>query len=355
MLHRLLVLFAGSCLSLVGQTIPVSGGGAALSNAIVAAPPGAVLVVAPGTYSPVSLTVAKDVTIVAPQGATVEDAISLTMTGPRLLRICNVHLVYTGPWYSAVLWTNGSLHAEYCSATGAQAGNSTTRGTVYMQGCGFGTSSLTNVDAVLLDCVFVGGHSSASGYSGLIVSGSLRGERLILTGSGGYQAGGYGLGVNGDATLADCVMTGGNSAFGQAYSLAVTGQCVLSNCTLNGPTSGTFTQRTLATAIFATSAWQLGGTSAVTFTETPNRPFAIVLAGDLVPTTHPLALEPLFFGATPNWAVAGIATTGALGQATVPFVMPNVAALQYHSLWLTGVFFDPLPARTTCPIGGIVR
>src|SRR5262245_28570712 len=53
------------------QIIPVSGGGAALQTAVQQAPSGAILQLAPGSYTGFVFTLQKDVTIIAPSGATI--------------------------------------------------------------------------------------------------------------------------------------------------------------------------------------------------------------------------------------------------------------------------------------------
>jgi hypothetical protein len=242
-------------------------------------------------------------------------------------------------------------------------GTSYARRTVYVSGCTFGgnyaMNDLTNVDAVLVDSVFSGGYQPGYPYGhgsfGLRVSGSLRAERTqVAAGSGGNGAG-PGLEITGPATLVDCVLNGGSWQGGYSSALLNNGPTTLWNCFTLGLIVNPCTSRMVPTAQFTTPQWNVGGTSTVEFREAANTPVAVVLAADIVPWTSPLALEQLWVGATPNFAVTRVLVTNAQGLASATVSLPNVAALQYMSLWTTGVFFAPLPARTTCPLGGLVR
>lgn len=361
MLFRRLVALVAAGVPVLAQVIPVSGGGAALANAIAAAPPDAVLVVAQNTYSSVSLTVSKNVTIFAPQGATVIGDFNLSMTGPYLLRVAGINLNFLTP---GNFITNGNLHAELCNGGGLSVGTSAARRTVYARGCNFGgnygRNVLTNVDAVLVDCLFSGGHQSSQnigyGSPGLTVSGSLRAERTQAYGASGQYGAGYGIEVTGPATLVDCVLGGANHQWGWATPLQNNGPTTQWNCTFYIiPPANPYTTRMVPTAQFTTTQWSVGGTSTVLFREAANTPVAVVLAADVVPWTSPLALEQLWVFATPNWSVTTVLVTDAQGRASATVPLPNVPALQYMSLWTTGVFFAPLPGRTTCPLGGLVR
>jgi hypothetical protein len=53
--------------------------------------------------------------------------------------------------------------------------------------------------------------------------------------------------------------------------------------------------------------------------------------------------------------VWSLGVTDAQGYHNTTIAIPNVPALRYSEAWLTGVFFDPIPLRTTVPIGGTIR
>jgi hypothetical protein len=81
----------------------------------------------------------------------------------------------------------------------------------------------------------------------------------------------------------------------------------------------------------------------------------VIVSLGLAPWSSPLAAEPLWIGATPDWAVWSLGVTDAQGYHNTTIAIPNVPALRYSEAWLTGVFFDPIPLRTTVPIGGTIR
>lgn len=346
------------------QVIPVSGGGAALQNAIVAAPNNAVLVVAPGTYSAVTAQVAKNVTVVAPQGAVVSGGFAVTFTAAFRLTVVNlaVQAIVQPPFLiGGALSTNGDLHAEQCTATGLVVSSAYGIGTVWVHGGSYGgvfVNHLQNVHAVLLDATFTS-YSTAgqvgNGALGVTGQGSLRAERISAAGATGAFQGGVGLTVAGDAVLVDSSFVGGMGGPGQNYAVFCSGQLTLSNCTLNGPVAPAPVLRTVPSAAWVTNNWTAGGTSSIRLREAPNHLVAAVVATDLVPWVSPNALERLYVGATPNWLVASVGVTGAGGDIVVSLTLPNVPWLQYSPVWVTGAFVDPLPLRTSCPLGGLVR
>ena len=158
-----------------------------------------------------------------------------------------------------------------------------------------------------------------------------------------------------DHVVRSFVVTGSGSAFGPGWAIYATAALTLSNCTLNGAVFPSPTLRTVPSATFVSAAWNVGGTSQARFHEQANRIVAVLAATDLVPWSSPFASERLWVGATPNWLVASVGVTDGGGNLLAPFTLPNVAALQYQSVWLTGAFVDTLPFATTCPLGGIVR
>jgi hypothetical protein len=342
--------------------VPVSGGGAALENAILAAPNDAVLVVAPGTYSSVTATlVAKNVTVIAPAGATVAGTLWVTFTGVWRLTVVGITMQPSSPSSGGGgLATNGDLYADQCSGTSVYVSAAVGTRFAHVQRCTFlgGASRLRNVHAVLLDATFVAPLGSLTDPSGLLVdgSGSLRAERVTATGGTGGPQGGAGIRVDGDAVLVDCVLTGGVSHLQQpGPAISGSGSLTLSNCTLNGPVVPTPVLRPVPSAEWVSQNWTPGGTSVVRFKEAPNELVATVASLDLVPWTSPFAMERLYVGATPGWLVVSVGVTGASGDLQVPFTLPNTPAAQYATVWLTGAFVDPLPLRTTCPLGGLVR
>lgn len=362
-LAMLVVVLAATAAAQV-VVVPVSGGGAALQNAILAAPNDAVLLVAPGTYSAVSAGVAKNVNVVAPAGATVVGGFGVTFIGVWRLTVVGIAVGPTGQYpfvTGGVLSTNGDLYAEQCSASGLVVTAAGGTRFVRVQGGYFGgfvVNQLQNVHAVLQDATFIG-YSSAGqvGHDALQITGSssLRAERITATGIMSAYLGGMGLTVSGDAVLVDCTLTGGIAGPGQSWAIYGGGSLTLSNCTINGPVFPTPVLRTVPSATWVSENWTPGGTSVVRFQEAPNELVATVASLDLVPWTAPFAMERLYVGATPGWLVTSLGVTGANGEIQVPFTLPNTPAAQYATVWLTGVFVDPFPLRTTCPLGGVVQ
>ena len=344
--------------SVRAQVIPVSGGGGALAAAIAAAPNDAVLVVAPGTYSIVALGVNKNVTIVAPQGATVDERLQIGFGGPYRLTVVGLSIM-PSLLHPGALGTNGSLFAEGCSGGVIQLGG-TSVVPVCMRNCSFGyaaQNTMQNVDAVLLDSTFLGRTDAGQfGFPGLIVtgSGSMRAERTSMLGYGATFTSGDGLQISTPAVFADCVLSGGSGAY-QAAAVVSTSTVTLSNCTVTGSVSPAPTLRTVPSATFVNQAWTVGGSSQLRCHASANRVVALIAATDVVPWSSPFASEPLYVGATPNWLVSSLGVTDGSGDLVAAFALPGAAALQYQSVWLTCAVVDALPIATSCPLGGIVR
>ena len=353
---RALFAVAAPCAFACSQVIVVSGSGLALQNAILAAPDGAILVVPQNSsFLSVFVTVAKNVTVVAPLGATV-DNFDVTFTGPYRLTV--VGLSVSSP-FGGELGTNGNLVAENCTA-GRLLVNASAPVTVYVRNCWFAGGSvnrLDNVNAVRVDSHFAGYSSTIVGYDGLRVTGtgSLRAERTVFMGDAQMTVG-IGLVVSTPAVLTNCTAAGGHGGLPttQGVSIQSTSTVTLSNCSLVGPVIGTVTQRTVPSAAWLNRAWTVGGTSQVRFHENANRVVAVIAATDLVPLASPFASEPLYVGATSNWLVSSIGVTDGSGNLVATFSLPSAPALQYQSVWLTGAFVGSLPLSTSCPLGGVV-
>jgi hypothetical protein len=86
--------------------------------------------------------------------------------------------------------------------------------------------------------------------------------------------------------------------------------------------------------------------------ETANTLAVVVLSLRLQPWVSPLSAETMFVGARPNGRCGRSASMDAQGEFAAPVAIPNTPALRYAEAWLTSVFVDPLPLRTSVPIGG---
>jgi hypothetical protein len=180
-----ITLLLGSGL-LSAQAIPVFGGGSALAVAVQNAPSGAVLVVSPATYDGFSMPLTKDVTIVAPTGATVVGTIAFPTGSPQFtVRLKGLAILPTPPFINdGGVESIGSLHLEDTTCRGLRVPSNPVRRSVYIRNCliDFGAlpHELWNVDAVLLDSTVYGSYCS----QGLHVQGTLRAERSTMTTGG---------------------------------------------------------------------------------------------------------------------------------------------------------------------------
>lgn len=364
---RLAAAIALLVLPLAAQVIPVSGGGPALALAVAAAPSGAVLLVAPGTYDAVSFVLNKDVTIVAPQRATVTEKVEALAGNPTYtLRLAGIRVVPVFPPYMPYplggdIQTIGHLQLEDCVCSTIRVPNAAPRRRVHIANTLAGsmrTSELLHVDAVLVDSTFTGGQWGKSSYAGLRVTGSLRVERIQVM-SGTSSTGGVGLYIDGQATIADSQIYGHNGLPGYGPGLSIyntpPGALTLSNCTTPEGIGQAHTIRPLVTAAWQLRAWAVGGTSTLRIHSSPNAPIALVAAWDLLPWQPAIAAEMVYAGSTPLWFVAGVGTADAQGDFHTSFAIPNSPAVRHLDAWLTGLDLGTLPLRTSVPIGGVIR
>jgi hypothetical protein len=354
------------------QVIPVAA--TSLAAAIQAAPPGATLLVS-GSGGQVSANVDKDVTLVAVGPVTIFGDLSVNVGTLHTLRIVgfDVSSYYAGyPPFGSVLGgaiqTNGNLQALDCDCRSV-AVDRTVRGHVFLRHVttSGGNSTLHDVDAVLVDCSMIGSTYHTSWLPApipqpaLTITGSLRAERCAFRMGPGSAPTPHpwlppcaAVVSHGDAILADCTLECPPQFNAWGLFLDPGDTAILSN-TVNPAGSSQPTTLQLMPTASLSGALSLGASRALTCREQPNALVAIVLAGDLLSWSSPFAQGRLWFGATPNWTVAAIGVTDTAGAFAYPFTIPNIAALQYTVGWFTGVFVDPLPLRTTAPIGGMIR
>lgn len=354
--HLFATVFALAIGPCAAQVIPVSGGGSALATAVALAPSGAILELAPGSYTGFTIALTKDITIVAPQQATIVGTID-TLTGSvqNTLRLDGLTFQQSAPGVGGEVWTTGNLFLEQCTCFGVYVSAATTHRRVQIHGCTITANNgngFYDVDAVIQDSTLQGGFC---GY-GFWLRGTLRAERVVAAGSACPWGPVSGAGIEGTATAAQCQFIGHPSIIygGGYWTVDNTPANGLTVDASVGWTRNPVNVRPLATATWTTRNWTIGGTSTISYRETQNKLVAVVLALDFVPWISPLAAEPLFVGATPDWAVVGVGVTNAQGTFTHSFPIPNAAALRYSSAWLTGAFVDPLPLRTTAPLGGLI-
>jgi hypothetical protein len=352
--------------ALTAQVIPVSGGGAALANAVAAAPSGATLVVAFGTYDDF-IVVDKDLTLVAPARATITGAIEATQgTLRRTLVLVNLDVTdvpggFPHGYAAGTVMVADNLHMIDCTCLALQVGIPTPVPSCHcwLERCivhGGYASNMLYANTALVDCSIYGKqiYSSTFGWmpqNGLCLVGSLRAERTQIASSIGATPSIAALGLWGPGTLAHCALNIGSPG---SVGLSAHDQVTLWSTTIAGSTLGPTTTRLLATAQWSQRNWSVGGTSVATFREAPNTAAAVIVSFQLEQANSPFAAEPLWVGSTP-WGVWSLGVTDAQGYHTAAVAIPNVPALQYTEAWLTGVFFDPIPLRTTSPIGGTIQ
>jgi hypothetical protein len=368
-----------SCLlALIGavpaQTlIPVNGGGAALQVAANAAPNGSVLVVAPGQYDGFTV-VDKDLTIHAPNRATIIGPMRATAgvgTPQRALTLIGLDVAsaFAGPSTTIPgrILAQDHLHVQNCTCEGIQVVPAVSGGsrtvviadtTVRAGPLGGGGVRIEWANAVATDSSFTGGlvassQGTISAMAGLIlVQCDLRAERLVVTGGSNGASHAVAVGAfGGVGTIADSqLLPGGPGAFSVNW---VFGTCTLWSTSTPGG-GATVASRPLARAAWQQQQWTTGGTSSVVLTEVPSTAMAMVASLQAVPWTTPAALETLWIGATPDWVVTDFGPTDAQGRFTTTFMIPNVPSLRYTTAWLCGIAFDPLPLRSSAPIGGTI-
>jgi hypothetical protein len=214
-------------------------------------------------------------------------------------------------------------------------------------------------NAVATDSSFTGGLVALStgaigALAGLVlVQCDLRAERIVVTGGSNGVSHAAALGAfAGVGTIADSqLLPGGPGAFSVSW---VFGSCTLWSTAMPGG-GAVVTSRRLATAAWQQRQWTPGGTSSVVLTEAPNALLAMVASLRLEPWKPPVALETLWVGANPDWSIAAFGIADAQGQFSTTFTIPNAPSLLYATAWLSGIAFDPLPLRSTAPIGGTIR
>lgn len=353
--------------------IQVGGGGFALQAAVTAAPSGAVLVVASGQYD--GFTVAdKDLTIHAPNRAMIIGPISATATAAtpqRTLTVTGLDVSSAFVWPATLIpgriSAQDHLFVQNCTCEGIRVAPSVAGGsrtvviadtTVNPGPLGGGGVRLEWANVVATDSSFTGGlvvtsPGTITSTAGLSLSlCDLRAERIVVTGGSNGASNAVALGAIGSvgAIVDSQLLPGGPGAASLSWFL---GPCTVWSTAMPGG-GGTVLTRRLATAAWQQRQWTPGGTSNVVLTEAPNTAMALVVSSRLVPWSTPVALETLWVGATPDWAIAGLGITDAQGHFATAFTIPNAPALLYAPAWLSGVAFDPIPLRSTVPIGGTI-
>jgi hypothetical protein len=375
MLLRACLVASFALVAARAQVIPVAA--TSLAAAIQAAPPGAILLVT-GTGAFVNVTVDKDVTIVCTPGSGFVGGLAIRVGAQNTLRLFGVQVAsyvywhYGGASYhGGGIHTDGNLHAEHCRCEELSIEEADTFRTVFLRRVDALApawvsnrgSAMYDVDALIVDSSFRGSYSPTTTWpaeSGLVIRGTLRAERVTFTPGTGPASTPWpwlptpaGLVLRGNATLANCMVGGsGTGAMGLVHDPGNT--VIASGTTIIGGATAPPIQRLLPT-IQTPGDFLIGTTSLISCAERPNTLAAVVLSTDLRSWSSALAEGSLWFGATPNWMVAAAGVSDAAGLFSYSFSIPNVPGLQHTNAWLTGVFVDPLPLRTTAPIGGMIR
>ena len=373
-----LLAAAASPTAAIAQVVNVSGGGSALAYAVQQAASGTTFVVAPGFYAGFQFN-DKDVTIVAPQRATVVGNFnSISSTGDHRLRVAGIDFVADTSSGSptpdiGAVYTRGDLFVEDCTMTLVHVW-STTRAQVFIRDTIIDSPArallLIECDATLLDTDVYGGVGDTGfGYSIPLPAMDLRGttvraERVKAYGAAATTGPGSAVTLNPTgqspspaATFVDCELHAAapTPPWMPVSSMYVGGgEAILHDTLTPDGVTGNHTLRPLASAAWTTRDWQPGGTSNLLFTDAPSTVGTIVLGWDYQRADLPFVGEPLFVGGTPNWTLWDFGVTDAQGELPRAITLPNVPALLYTELFATGVFLDPMSWRATASVGGLL-
>lgn len=367
---------------LPAQVIQVSGGGSALANAIATAPAGAVLVVAPGSYTPFAAT--GHLTVVAPQRATIEfvagataplvtDVVGLGSAQPITL----VGLDFTG---NSAPNTDGMVrcthaHLEHCTARQVLS----IQGVMRIANCTItatrGTALYaTDSTLAISDSSFTGGITFPPAGSGqpfpaaaLDLRGSVvRAERISAQTSAApgqfatavQVAMAYPSGRASSVTIADSVLQGSPSIMSVVCSTTVFPSphvLTLSNTVAPGLVNNCPQTSTTPTRLsWTTRQWTPGGASTLTSRHLPAQPAALLVSFDAVPFSSPLVLDTCFVGGTPNWWVHSFGVGNGVGETAWTLTLPASPAILYASAWLHGLAWNGPQLQVSAPLGGMV-
>jgi len=352
------------------QTVPVFGGLDALDLAVQAAPDGAILVCAPGTYSGFTMS-NKSLTILAPAGATVVGRITCNIQSQQTIRLVGIDMA-GGTSYDDQHWVTctGNVFLEDCLVGGVTRYNPNgDRGWVYVTDSTIDSSTLQvglalqDTDCVVVDSIIYGGNSDPTGPTNYPVgavelnTSTLRAERCLLQGTGSWMGPGEGITLNDSASvawLAECDVRSqtpsGVAAYGYAFSTIYHDALT----TFSGTTYNTV-QVPLAQARWAARDWSAGGTSLVEFHDQPGELAVAVLSWSPTPAINPLIAEPVYFGSQLDFVIGPWAASDATGVATIAITLPPSPLLTNEELYVTGVFVTTTPWRSTAMLGGLVQ
>ncbi|MBL8728162.1 MAG: hypothetical protein JNM25_07015 [Planctomycetes bacterium] len=204
-----------------------------------------------------------------------------------------------------------------------------------------------------------------------LMNSTLHAERTALFG-GNYTpspwglpaaAGACGLNVAGASKtfLADGTITGGNSGPGVVGATALCNASAdpvhLANVTLVAgaagglPSTGPVDPSAPLARLQVAPPLQRGVTSTFTCLGLPGDPFALVIAYDPAPVTHPYLVEPIW--ATNHGFVTG-GLLDASGRATVAIPVPAQPSLQHQVFWFEAAAGTGLPMHATTLAGGAI-
>jgi len=376
----------------------VSGGGNALDQAIAAAAPGDVLVVAPGVYFPFQL--AKGLTIHAPARATLQgqypstpQSLSLTIPAGQEARISGFDFLLTStPGFpglrgSTVVGAGSRVAFEDCNLSGDFYSPALTLGPsseVLLNRCGLGgTLLVTGATVVASDTTIRGGNAGIVFRFGPWVAreavnlqGRFQGERVVAKGGDGVGAPlpGYGgataIVVGGGSELwLDASQVNGGDGPGPAAGgtgilnasprrvrLARTqvaggtgtppGVPITGPADLNAPSIGVTTSSPFPA---------VGAPFGITYSALPFDPIFLLVSRDLPVVSVPIVEQPIRGPGSPYYALLGVGVADAQGQLTFPLAIPADPALQYLSVWFHGIGGLSLPLQAAVPVGGVVR
>lgn len=394
--------------TLGAQTVHVVGPGgfAQIQPAIAAAANGDVIVVQSGTYLP--FTLAKDLTLTAAPGATV-DVQPQFLLGPMLTvlqpptRATIIGLRFrnpTVPWsnnqvrvlagtvafadvafegiaylqlLSALLVQNANVALQRCIVLGGGLAQTVQGGS----GGGFDGLEVRHANVAAVDCIFLGGalgwdSTGHGGHAVFVDDGIVHLANCIAIGGrhaglfAGYLPGdGVHIATPSHVFLADCRLQGGISTYSPGgHGLANMGGVAALQARsvfLGGPgaPAGAATTGPLATGPLVgfaavTPAITLGTTWTIAYRATPSTPLLAFWSDALAPAMTPLLVESAWLPAA-NAQVAALGSTDANGLLGLAFPMPVTPTLLHRSVFVQAVAGATLPLEVAPPVGGAMR
>jgi hypothetical protein len=402
------LVFASFAGTLAAQTVHTVGPGgfATIQAAINAAANGDVVVIQSGSYA--AFTLAKDLTLTAAPGATVDVA-------PATIFGLNVTMLQppTSARLAGMRFRTVQFPVTLCQTQ-------VLGGTVHFADCAFESSNnqliptaallVQNARLAMQRCVVIGGglaaigQGSSSGCDGMTIANAeiAAVDCLFFGGNLNWDftgRGGHGVLVdNSDVQFANCFASGGDNAAwnpawppGDGVHVSSTSRVWIADSELRGgnghtnaggsglanlgfiaalqarstfvggagappgaPVVGPLANAPLLGLDGATPAITLGSTWPVRYRAAPSTPVLVLWSDQLAASTQSLVSEPVWLPAA-NFAVAGAGVTDANGVAAFAFAVPSATSLLHATCFVQAFAGLAQPLEAAPPVGGTIR